>query len=693
LLEQSRQNYNAGDFVEAERLAREALEQLQREYGAQPNFRIPSPGGFQETRFSIPLIFEFYRSYTAPSEVTRLVASERVPFNTLFNEMVARISGNLSGFEITSLPTQLHNRFGGCLYFGNSGYSCTNTSSFSRFEDLLGDNPELREQFPVLFQLEEEPQELIGQYSEGINDDLHSLLKDTLALIQKSLVAQEEGKGIEALVFAEMSRNTEFVRLAPLVLYGLLNYDAIASNPSYSRFFGSVGLSNLDLNSIRRIASREDATIIYYSTLASEPNEDLLIWVIQPSGSITFKKVELSNSEVPLNSLIARGYTAAASFIDRGQQETALIQAVRNLRSQGYERERASASDFLIDEATQTSRLQALYNTLIKPVEELLPTDPESQVIFVPHKSLTAVPFAALQDSEGQYVIEKHTIRMTHSLSNLKNPIEPIEDMPNADEFLAVGNPDSRGLNLTYSDGSRLNLSNLPAADSEVEDISSDAYWFRREAATWRRISPWIKNAKIIHLATHGILNFDNRKEFMLVQLLEEGQNKSLYIEQDKRNIASSSDFEYRLWYDQVSPDKSWQVAQASLNLPGAIILADLALTAEQILSLQLSADLVVLSACNSGRGVPTESGILGLPFALGLAGVPRVVVSQWSVPDASTRLLMISYYNAMRENIRLYGEANPPAALRKAMLEIKDFEYYQDPIYWAGFTTIDVAY
>jgi CHAT domain-containing protein len=116
-------------------------------------------------------------------------------------------------------------------------------------------------------------------------------------------------------------------------------------------------------------------------------------------------------------------------------------------------------------------------------------------------------------------------------------------------------------------------------------------------------------------------------------------------------------------------------------------------LTAEQILSRELNADLVVLSACNSGRGIPTESGILGLPFAFGLAGVPRVVVSQWSVPDASTRLLMINYYNAMRENIRLHGEANPPGALRKAMLDTKNFPSYQDPIYWAGFTTIDVSY
>jgi CHAT domain-containing protein len=675
LLEQSHQSYDSHDFLKSEVFARQALAELQSEYGAQPNFSIPSPGGVQETRFSIPFIFEFRNTYSIPSEVTRLVAETKVSFDNLFDEVVTRISKNLSKFKISNLQMKLLNRFGGCLYFGNSGRACQSGTPLLSFDGT--DEKTQNQPFKI----------------DSI-EDLHSILKGSLILIQKSLIAQnDDEKAKEALVFAEMGRHTEFVRLAPLVLYGLLNYEAITSNPAYSKFFGAVSLSNMDLNLIRGIASREDATIVYYSVLNSGLKEELLIWVIQPSGNITFKKVDLSKSGISLESLVARGFTAAASFIDRGQQATALINEVRSLRSQDYKKERVSEKDFLIDKSAQVNRLQALYDILIKPVEKLLPTNPDSHVIFVPHKSLTVVPFAALQDSEGHYIIEKHTIRVAHSLSNLRNPVEPIRDMPDGDKFLAVGNPDSQKLNLTYADGSRLNLSKLPSADAEVENISPrDGYWFRRTAATRARILPWLKNAKIIHFATHGLLNFNNQKEFMLTQLLEKGKNQSFHIEQKRENISPDSDFVYRLWFDRVNSDKSWQVVRAKLNLPGAIVLADSVLTAEEILSLQLKADLVVLSACNSGRGVPTESGILGLPFALGLAGIPRVVVSQWSVPDAATRLLMIEYYNAMRENIRLNGTANPVGALRKAMLKIKSFEYYQDPIYWAGFITIDVS-
>ncbi|MGK7925429.1 MAG: CHAT domain-containing protein, partial [Spirulina sp.] len=155
----------------------------------------------------------------------------------------------------------------------------------------------------------------------------------------------------------------------------------------------------------------------------------------------------------------------------------------------------------------------------------------------------------------------------------------------------------------------------------------------------------------------------------------------------------SDSDFTYKLWYDRSRESRSWQVVYAKLDLPGAIVLADSPLTTEKILSLDLEADLVVLSACNTGRGVPTESTILGLPLAFGLAGVPRTVVSQWAVPDQSTRILMIKFYEAMKKNIREDGKANPAGALREAMLKTKDIRGYQDPIFWAGFAMMNVSY
>lgn len=267
--------------------------------------------------------------------------------------------------------------------------------------------------------------------------------------------------------------------------------------------------------------------------------------------------------------------------------------------------------------------------------------------------------------------------------------------MPTKSEFVAVGNPNSP-TNITYTaDNSPVAFSNLPAADSEVVEVSHGGYSFRRESATKERIDGYLEDAKIIHFATHGLLNFINRREFLFIQLLEDDNNQSFYIPQASRNIRwnSDSDFEYRLWYDRSLESRNWQAVYAKMDLPGAIILADGPLTTEGILSLDLEADLVVLSACNTGRGVPTESSILGLPLAFGLAGVPRTVVSQWAVPDQSTRVLMIAFYEAMDRNIEKTGEANPAGALREAMLSTKNIQGYSDPIFWAGFTMMNVSY
>lgn len=695
LLDRGYQSYAEMNFEESEGYLKDALKVLEEDYGNQPNLDLPDPGGPRETRFGIPGFIYYYSSYTKPSEVRTLEAATEVPFDLLFSNITSRISTDPTQFQLSDLANNLLNQFGGCLYF-SFGRSCSNYSSRGNLEQLFRDNPEFRdilEGFPGFGGSDTQNSSYLLDESGTSGSSVQAVLKDVLNLLQKSLVAQgNEEKDKEALLFAEMSKNVEFVRLAPIALYGLLNYSTIAGNPEYSRIFNTVPSYDVDIDDMQRIAKRDDSTIVYYSTASLYSEEELLIWVIQPSGDINLKKVDLSESEMPLNELVREALTAASSFIDRGQQETALIQAVRGLRSQNAGRPIISIDDFVIDESVQVRRLQSLHDTLVKPIEEFLPTNPDKHVVFIPHKSLTVVPFAALQDSEERYLIEKHTIRVAHSLSNLRKPVAPIREMPTGSEFLAIGNPDMP--ELRYGDGTVVTLPSLSSADREVVDISPpDGYWYRRDAASPERISPFIEEAKIVHFATHGILNFTNRREFMLVQQIGGDGNQSLRIDQNSQNIKNYPDFIYKLWYEQAGSDLSWQVVRAKVNLPGAIALADTFLTAENILSLQLNADLVVLSACNTGRGIPTEGGVLGLPFALGLAGAPRVVVSQWSVPDTATRLLMIEFYNAMRSNINSDGTADPAKALRTAMLKTKQFSSYSDPIHWAGFSMMNVSY
>jgi CHAT domain-containing protein len=104
-------------------------------------------------------------------------------------------------------------------------------------------------------------------------------------------------------------------------------------------------------------------------------------------------------------------------------------------------------------------------------------------------------------------------------------------------------------------------------------------------------------------------------------------------------------------------------------------------LTAEEILDLHLNADLVVLSACNTGLGRITGDGAIGLSRALIAAGTPSAIVSLWAVPDATTADLMVKFY----QNLDRTG--NKAQALRNAMLET--MQQHPNPRDWAAFTAI----
>ena len=85
------------------------------------------------------------------------------------------------------------------------------------------------------------------------------------------------------------------------------------------------------------------------------------------------------------------------------------------------------------------------------------------------------------------------------------------------------------------------------------------------------------------------------------------------------------------------------------LGVPGAIALAPSGndngfLTSTEIVDLQLNAELVVLSACKTGRGDITGDGVIGLSRSLLSAGAASAIVSLWHVPDDTTKLLICRF-------------------------------------------------
>lgn len=105
-------------------------------------------------------------------------------------------------------------------------------------------------------------------------------------------------------------------------------------------------------------------------------------------------------------------------------------------------------------------------------------------------------------------------------------------------------------------------------------------------------------------------------------------------------------------------------------------------LRVNDIYNMRLSADLVVLSACETGLGKEVRGeGLMGLPRAFMYAGAPRVIVSLWNVNDRATAELMGQLYQ------RLLKEGKRPAeALRIAQLYLRDRTPWQSPYYWAAF-------
>jgi CHAT domain-containing protein len=274
------------------------------------------------------------------------------------------------------------------------------------------------------------------------------------------------------------------------------------------------------------------------------------------------------------------------------------------------------------------SNLKQLYKILIQPIADQLPTHPQQKVIFIPQGELFLVPFAALQNAQGRYLIEDYTmvtapsVQVLASTHQRRQKIKQITDKKYTP--LIVGNPSP------MPDG----FAALPGAEVEAQTIAKilNTQPFLRETATETAIQQQLKSASLIHLATHGI--FD-----------------------------------------------------ANEPLKGAIALApdqgDGLLTAEEILNLgyRLNAELVVLSACDTGRGQITGDGIIGLSRAFLVAGIPSAIVSLWPVPDQATAELMRVFYQAWQHN------SNYGYALRQGMLETR--KTYPNPRNWAAFILI----
>jgi CHAT domain-containing protein len=307
---------------------------------------------------------------------------------------------------------------------------------------------------------------------------------------------------------------------------------------------------------------------------------------------------------------------------------------------------------------------------LIQPIADMLPPDPEARIIFVPQDSLFLVPFAALQDPMGTYLVERHTISVTPSIQTLafthrQGQVHRAVESP-AEAALIIGNPSMPNY-VVSPDQAPQPLPALPGAEEEAKGIAAFLHTepLTGSQATKAAFLSRVSQATLIHLATHGLLDPDY-----------------------KDDLRSAGGFARigRL-FGTILAKSADPVRQ--IHMPGALALAPAngdsgLLTSDEIARLKTHAAHVVLSACDTGRGVISDDGVIGLSRAWIVAGVPTVIVSLWSVPDAPTSALMLEFYRQLAQG------ADKAQALRRAMLTI--LQHHPDPLDWAAFTLVGEA-
>ena len=306
--------------------------------------------------------------------------------------------------------------------------------------------------------------------------------------------------------------------------------------------------------------------------------------------------------------------------------------------------------------ARQRAMAEDLFKTLFGKQADRLRAG--SKLIIIPDGSLNQVPFESLVHND-HFLIEDHEISYLPSanlIELLRQSPKPASDQL---DLLAFGDPvfskqakpsQTRTLRATPSKVNRqawdwdiTKLSPLPRTREEVEYIASlipkerKRLFLGKDSTEKAFKQEPLNKYKWIHLATHSLI-------------------------------------------DEQDPGRSAVV----LPLIGSNE-EDGFLRATEIADLNLDCDLVILSACETGRGqLMSGEGILGLSRSFFIAGARSVVVSQWNVSDISTAQLMKDFYQ------ELVNGATKAAALREAKLRmLRSGSETRHPYYWAPFVVI----
>lgn len=323
---------------------------------------------------------------------------------------------------------------------------------------------------------------------------------------------------------------------------------------------------------------------------------------------------------------------------------------------------KAPPSLYLQAEITkQRARADELFTLLFGRLANKL--TPNSNLIVIPDGLLNYLPFETLFNG-GRYLLEDYQISYLPSASLIEllhaAPSASTDTEADQPSLLAFGDPlftplakrTDTGKKPPMSswesarrswDANAANLASLPRTRDEIEYIARllpkerSRLYLGRDCTEGAFKREKLNKYKWIHLATHSLI-------------------------------------------DDLNPDRSAVVLPSTGDQA-----EDGLLQAAEVMNLELDSDLVVLSACETGRGrMSAGEGIIGLSRAFLIAGARSLVVSQWPVSDISTAQLMQDFYE------QLVAGKTTSAALRQAKLKmLNGGKETRHPYYWAPFISI----
>ena len=286
---------------------------------------------------------------------------------------------------------------------------------------------------------------------------------------------------------------------------------------------------------------------------------------------------------------------------------------------------------------TTTKLLRRCHDALIAPLSKAL--EGEGRLLIIPDHELYALPFAALLDADGKYLIEKHSIRLAPSIGSIieigKRPMRTTDE--GAMRALVVGGPDFT----SWTTASGTHLSELKGAKEEASEVKrcleqafpeddDDEPTIKVERLVGKKASKaavkaLLSTSEIVHLATHGDAG-------------------SIYFTGPNAEEAT--------------------------------------LTMCEVQQMRLSAHLVVMSACDSFGGQLGADGVVGISRAFLAAGAQTVVSSLWNVSDAATLELMKRFYQMLAPG----GSISDPAEAMQAAVVSMIKEGVYEVLHWAAF-------